>query len=151
MARRSILILVAVVAAIAVTTVAVTASGASKGATVKTRSTKLGTILVNSRAVTVYLFEKDKNGKSACSGACAQNWPPVITKGKPSAAGKVAASKLGTTRRSDGRRQVTYNGHPLYTFALDNGKPGSTKGEGVKAFGAEWYAVGTNGRAVEDG
>ena len=150
MARRSILILAAVVAAVAVVTVAVTASGASKGTTVKTRSTELGTVLVNNKTVTLYLFEKDKHGKSACSGACAQNWPPLITKGKPRAAGKAIASKLGTTKRSDGRKQVTYNGHPLYTFLLDKGKPGSTKGEGVDAFGAEWYVVGTNGRKIED-
>ena len=149
MARRRILIIAVVVVAVAAAVVAVGASGASKGTVVKTRSTSLGTVITNKKGVTLYLFEKDKNGKSACSGACAQNWPPLITKGKPHAGGKAVASKLGTTKRSDGRMQVTYGGHPVYTFVLDNGKPGSTKGEGVKAFGAEWYVVGTNGKKIE--
>ena len=70
-------------------------------------------------------------------------------KGTPKPGSGLKASKLGTTRRSDGKRQVTYGGHPLYTFVVDAGKPGSVKGEGVKAFGAEWYAVGANGRNVE--
>lgn len=150
MARRRIFIIAALVVAVALAVVAVSASGASKGSTVKSRSTQLGTVLVNNKSVTLYLFEKDKRGKSACSGACADNWPPLITKGKPRAAGKAIASKLGTTKRSDGRKQVTYNGHPLYTYTGDAGRPGSTTGEGLKAFGAEWYVVGTNGKKIED-
>jgi predicted lipoprotein with Yx(FWY)xxD motif len=61
----------------------------------------------------------------------------------------VKASLLGTTKRSDGTTQVTYNKHPLYRFLNDNNKVGSTKGEGVNAFGAEWYVVGTNGKKIE--
>src|SRR3954470_5516818 len=150
MARRRILIIAVVVVVVAAAVAAVGASGASKGSVVKSRSTQLGTVLVNNKSVTLYLFEKDKHGKSACSGACADNWPPLITKGKPRAGGKVVASKLGTTKRSAGRKQVTYNGHPVYTFAGDAGQPGSTSGEGLKAFGAEWYVVGTNGKKIED-
>ena len=74
---------------------------------------------------------------------------PLTVKGTPKAGSGLKASKLGTTKRSDGRTQVTYGGHPLYTFVVDAGKPGSVKGEGVKAFGAEWYVVGANGRKVE--
>lgn len=122
-------------------------SGAS--ATVDVRSAGLGSYLVDSQGRTLYLFEKDKNGKSACSGACATNWPPLLTKGKPKASGSVKASKLGTTKRSDGTTQVTYGGHPLYTFVADKNKPGSTKGQELDAFGAEWYVVGTNGKKVE--
>jgi predicted lipoprotein with Yx(FWY)xxD motif len=123
----------------------------SKGsaATVKTRHTSLGTILVDAKGRTLYLFEKDTKNKSKCSGQCAVNWPPALTSGKPKAGGSAVASKLGTTKRSDGKTQVTYAGHPLYTFIVDKNKPGSTKGEGVDAFGAEWYVVGTNGKKIE--
>jgi predicted lipoprotein with Yx(FWY)xxD motif len=77
---------------------AMAASAPTKPATIKTRSaSKLGKILVNGNSQTLYLFEKDKNGKSACSGACATNWPPLLTKGKPMASGGVKSSLLGTT------------------------------------------------------
>jgi predicted lipoprotein with Yx(FWY)xxD motif len=128
---------------------AIATSAVSTPATVKTRSTSLGTILVDAKGHTLYLFMKDKNGKSACSGACAKAWPPLLTKGTPKAAGSASASKLGTTKRSDGTTQVTYNRHPLYTFILDKNKPGSTKGEGSKAFGAEWYVLGSGGSKIE--
>jgi predicted lipoprotein with Yx(FWY)xxD motif len=128
---------------------AIATSAVSTPATVKTRSTTLGTILVDAKGRTLYLFLKDKSGKSACTGACASAWPPLLTKGTPKAAGTVSASKLGTTKRSDGTTQVTYNRHPLYTFILDKSKPGSTKGQGSKAFGAEWYVLGANGSRIE--
>src|SRR6185437_3189321 len=79
----------------------------------------LGTLLVNSRGHTLYLFGKDPKGKSACSGQCATFWPPLISSGKPRAAGSAKASLIGTIKRADGRRQVTYNHHPLYTFGKD--------------------------------
>jgi predicted lipoprotein with Yx(FWY)xxD motif len=122
----------------------------SKPATVKVRSTKLGKVLVNGSGVTLYLFEKDKRGKSSCSGACAANWPPLLTKGRAHAGPGARSSKLGTTKRADGTTQVTYGGHPVYTFTGDAKKPGSVKGEGLEAFGAEWYAVSSAGRAVDD-
>jgi predicted lipoprotein with Yx(FWY)xxD motif len=134
----------------AVASIAFSASAPTKPATVKTRSNKLGKILVDGRARTLYLFEKDKHGKSACSGACATNWPPLLTKGKPKAGSGAKASLLGTTKRSDGTTQVTYNKHPLYTFIADKNKPGSTKGEGLDAFGAEWYVLGSNGKKIEE-
>ena len=124
-------------------------SGSSTTGKVGVRTTKLGKVLVNGKGVTLYLFEKDKNGKSACSGACAQVWAPLLTSGHPKASGGASAAKLGTTRRSDGKTQVTYNRHPLYTFVADHGKPGSTAGEGVKEFGAEWYVVGPNGKKID--
>jgi predicted lipoprotein with Yx(FWY)xxD motif len=128
---------------------AIAASAPTKPATVKVRKVSLGRILVNGKSQTLYLFEKDKKGKSACSGQCAKFWPPLLTKGKPKAGSGVKASLLGTTKRSDGTTQVTYNKHPLYRFLNDNNKVGSTKGEGVNAFGAEWYVVGTNGKKIE--
>ena len=156
MRRRPVLLLIpaALVLVLALAGVA-TASGrgsakqASKGAVVTTRKTKLGTILVNAQGRSLYLFEKDKNGKSACAGACAKAWPPLMPTGKPSAAGGVNAKLLGTTKRSNGT-QVTYDGHPLYTFFQDT-KAGQTNGEGSTAFGAAWYVMGTNGKKIEKG
>lgn len=116
-------------------------------ATVNLRKTKLGPILVNSKGHTLYLFKKDKNGKSSCTGSCATFWPPLLKHGKPTAGSGVKASLLGTTRRSNGSVQVTYNRHPLYTYTLDK-QAGQTKGEGFLAFGAKWYAVSSKGAAV---
>jgi len=117
------------------------------GATVSLRTTKLGAVLVSSKGRTLYLFGKDKNGKSACSGMCATYWPPAIVKAKPTAGAGVKASLLGTTVRADGRKQVTYNHHPLYGFALDK-QAGQTNGEGVTGFGGRWWAVSAHGTAV---
>jgi len=108
----------------------------------------LGTILVDSKGRTVYLFEKDTGPKSTCSGACATAWPPVTTNGKPNAGKGVTASIVGTTKRSDGKTQVTYNGHPLYLFQGDK-KPGEAAGQNVDAFGAEWYVLSPAGHKVE--
>ena len=119
-----------------------------QGPLVTSSSTSLGPILVDSRGHTLYLFEKDKSGKSACSGKCAGAWPPLVTQGKPLAGAGLEASLLGTTRRADGRLQVTYHGHPLYTFFMDT-KKGQVHGENVDAFGGEWYAVSRAGTEVE--
>jgi predicted lipoprotein with Yx(FWY)xxD motif len=121
---------------------------ASSGAKVAVASSGLGRILVDGRGHTLYLFAKDKRGKSLCAGQCAGFWPPLITSGKPRAGAGAKASLLGTTRRADGRLQVTYNHHPLYTFVKDTIK-GQTNGEGVDAFGAEWDAVSAAGAQVE--
>jgi predicted lipoprotein with Yx(FWY)xxD motif len=123
-------------------------SRAPKGAMVGLRATALGRILVDARGRTLYRFEKDRNGRSACNGACAVNWPPLISAGKARPGSGLRASLLGLTRRSDGRRQVTYAGHPLYTFVADM-RAGQTAGEGVKAFGGSWDALAASGRAVE--
>jgi predicted lipoprotein with Yx(FWY)xxD motif len=124
-----------------------TSQAASAGPTVSTAKTKLGRILVNSRGHALYLFEKDKSGKSACSGQCAKFWPPLIASAKPRAEGGVKAALLGRSRRADGRMQVTYNRHPLYTFVKDT-KRGQTNGEDFYAFGDYWYAVSPAGRQV---
>jgi predicted lipoprotein with Yx(FWY)xxD motif len=149
MNRLIVLALVAVLATGATAGLAAGATGPSSPAKVSVRKTKLGKILVNGKGVTLYLFMKDKKGKSACSGACARAWRPLLTKGRPKASGGASAAKLGTTRRSDGTLQVTYNRHPLYTFVQDRGKPGSTTGEGSKAFGAEWYVLAASGNKID--
>jgi len=115
--------------------------------TVEMRSTSLGRILVNSRGHTLYLFKKDSRGKSACTGACAQFWPPLRASGAPTAGSGVSASKLGTIRRSDGKPQVTYKGHALYTFVMDT-KAGQTHGQGLTAFGGSWFTLSPAGNQI---
>jgi predicted lipoprotein with Yx(FWY)xxD motif len=123
-------------------------ASSSSGPTVSTASTSLGRIVVNSGGRTLYMFGKDKRDKSACAGMCAKFWPPLIAAGKPQATGGARASLLGTTKRADGRMQVTYNRHPLYTFVKDT-KKGQTHGEGLTAFGGQWNAVSPAGTKVE--
>lgn len=120
---------------------------ASKHAVVKTRSTSLGTVLVDGRGRTLYLFRKDKGRRSHCSGSCAQAWPPLITRERPEAEGRARQSMLSTSRRSNGKRQVLYNGHPVYRYAFDSA-PGDTNGQGSLAFGARWFVVAPSGKAI---
>jgi len=126
---------------------AITASATRTNATVSLRKTTLGMILVSSTGRTLYLFAKDRSGRSACTSSCAKYWPPLVSRAKPTAGPGVKAPLLGTTKRSDGRLQVTYNKHPLYTFALDK-QAGQVNGEGSSNFGAKWYAVSAGGAAV---
>jgi predicted lipoprotein with Yx(FWY)xxD motif len=121
---------------------------ASSGAFVALGKTALGTVLVDARGRTLYLFDKDKRGKSACYGACAAYWPPLLSSAKPRQGKGVRASLLGLTTRTDGKRQVTYAGHPLYRFIGDK-QAGQTTGEGLTDFGAAWDAIAASGRAVE--
>jgi len=107
-----------------------------------------GQILVDGNGKTLYLFEADTSTQSTCSGGCAQAWPPVTTNGAPKAAGGASASLLGTTARSDGTTQVTFGGHPLYSFTGDT-KPGDTNGEGSTAFGAGWDVLTPTGEKIE--
>jgi len=127
-----------------------TSSGSSSGAVVSvSRAPKLGRIIVDSKGLTLYDFHKDKGTTSACYGGCAQVWPPLITEGKPQAGEGAMASKLGTTKRSDGTIQVTYAGHPLYTYTADT-KPGDTKGNDFSSYGAQWYALLPSGEEAGD-
>jgi predicted lipoprotein with Yx(FWY)xxD motif len=104
----------------------------------------LGSFLVDSKGMTLYLFKKDSPNTSACYNACATNWPPLLTTGSPVAGNGVDASKFGTTTRTDGTTQVTYNSWPLYYYAKDK-QPGDTVGEGV---GSAWYVVSPTGQEV---
>jgi len=110
---------------------------------------ELGKIIVDSGGNTLYYFLKDKGGKSACYGACAAVWPPYTTNGEPKGEGGAEASLLGTSKRTDGGEQVTYNGFPLYTYVGDK-KPGDTNGNDFEQFGAEWYALTPAGEKPED-
>jgi predicted lipoprotein with Yx(FWY)xxD motif len=109
----------------------------------------LGMVLVDSKGFTLYDFHKDKGGKSACYGNCAVDWPPLMTSGAPTAGNGANGGMLGTVERTDGTTQVTYNGHPLYTYILDK-KPGEGNGNDAKAFGGQWYALMGNGEEAPD-
>jgi predicted lipoprotein with Yx(FWY)xxD motif len=125
------------------------ASGATQSnGTVSLRSTSLGKILVTSSGRSLYLFEKDRAGHSSCSGQCAKYWPPLISASAPTAGTGVKAALLGRVKRSDGKMQVTYNKHPLYTFLFDKAA-GQVKGQNLDEFGAEWYVLNANGQKVE--
>ncbi|MGZ4664117.1 MAG: COG4315 family predicted lipoprotein [Frankiaceae bacterium] len=123
-------------------------SAAGAVATVTTSNGSLGTFLTAGDGRTLYLFEKDTSATSTCTGACAVNWPPLVTTGAPQAAGQAQAGMLATSPRPDGTTQVTYAGHPMYLFAGDKA-PGSTLGQGINAFGAEWYVVAPSGQKIE--
>jgi len=122
------------------------APGAESGAGVVSLGNvqKLGMVLVDSNGMTLYDFHKDKGTTSSCYGPCAEGWPPMLTEGEPTVGNGASSSKLGTTERKDGTMQVTYAGHPLYTFVEDK-KPGEANGNDVSAFGAQWYALKGNG------
>lgn len=125
-------------------------SSSSGGLTISTAKGSAGTYLVGASGRALYLWVADHNGKSSCAGACAQNWPPVTASTMPKTAGGATASDLGTTTRSDGSKQLTYKGHPLYYFIGDPG-PNSTSGQGSSAFGAKWWLVSPSGSAIHGG
>jgi predicted lipoprotein with Yx(FWY)xxD motif len=120
---------------------------ASGPASISVANTGVGDVLIDSRNRTVYLFKKDTGTKSTCVGACAHDWPPVRTTGRPIAGAGARASLIGTTKRSDGALQVTYNGHPLYLYVGDNA-PGAMNGQALTAFGAAWFAISPAGNEV---
>ena len=125
-----------------------TANGSGATSVVSTKTSSLGTFLVDAKGRTLYLWDADHGSMSTCTGACAQAWPPVTTTATPKASGAVKASLLGTTTRADGSREVTYAGHPLYTFAGDT-QAGQTTGEGSNGFGAPWWVVTPAGTALQ--
>lgn len=125
-----------------------TAVAAAGGRALSVKSGSLGKILVDSKGRTLYAFGHDLKNKSRCSGACAANWPPALTKAKsPKVGAGVSAAKLRVIKRADGTRQLSYAGHPLYRFSLD-GSPGDMKGQGVNAFGGIWHVVSPAGKVV---
>jgi predicted lipoprotein with Yx(FWY)xxD motif len=161
MTRRNILTTLSGALLVALSVLAVAACGGGGGATAATRpkttsgasattglaNTSLGNILVDSQGRTLYLFKADSATTSACTGACASAWPPLLASGKPTVGAGADASLIGTADRSDGTNQVTYNGHPLYRFAHDT-KAGDTNGQAVTAFGALWYVVSSSGNQI---
>jgi predicted lipoprotein with Yx(FWY)xxD motif len=117
---------------------------------IEVRSTRLGKILVDAKGRTLYLFEADRRNMSNCSGACLSIWPPLTSGTKPQAGAGARAAKIATITANGRKRQVTYNGHPLYFYAGDQ-KPGDTTGQGLNQFGAEWYVLAPTGNKVDNG
>ena len=107
-----------------------------------------GKVLVGSNGRTMYLFEGDKSGASACSGACAAAWPPVTVTGTLKAGSGISQAELVTIKRSNGTMQLAYHGHPLYYFTGDSAV-GTAHGQGLKAFGSDWYVVSASGSKVD--
>jgi predicted lipoprotein with Yx(FWY)xxD motif len=129
------------------TSTAAAAPAPTKSIEVTTKHSKLGMVLAaGPKERTVYLFEADKGGQSACSGACAAAWPPVL--GSAKAMGGANSADLGTIKRAGGATQITYKGHPLYWFIKDKDDE-DAYGQGLKAFGAEWYVLAPNGNKID--
>ena len=121
-------------------------SGGSGETEVETEDSALGTILVDSKGNTLYVFMQDTGGTSTCYDDCAASWPAFIAKGELKAGGgsPVDESLLGTTERDDGKLQVTFNDQPLYLFSGDQA-PGDTNGQGI---GDVWFVVSATGDPV---
>ena len=134
----------AVLLAVAVSAAGATGAFGSSNSVVSTAPTSLGTVLVNSKGLTLYLFEGDTSKHLGCNGTCLKAWFPVT--GTGSVSGSAKASELGTEKRGAGT-QVTYGGHPLYTFVGDT-KPGQINGQGLKLNGNLWYVVSSSGTAM---
>ena len=122
-------------------------AGTAKAAKLTAHSSRYGRVLFDGSGRVLYLFARDRAGRSSCSGACAVAWPPFLTKGAPKALSGVNAKLLGTTRRSDGKLQVTYAKHPLYYYEGDT-KPGQIKCQNVSEFGGLWLVVAPSGKPV---
>jgi predicted lipoprotein with Yx(FWY)xxD motif len=126
---------------------ALAASNATAGR-VTLHKTSLGKVLATSSGRTLYLFLRDKHGRSACYGACPGYWPPLMKKGALRAGAGVSSKLLGTTKRRNGKRQVMYNRHPVYLYKLDSGS-GRVSGQGQNFFGGKWYVVSAAGKAIK--
>jgi predicted lipoprotein with Yx(FWY)xxD motif len=148
--RFTRILMVAALALVATVLTAAALADNKGGAVVKIGSSKLGRILVDSHGKTLYMWAHDKSGKSTCYGQCATYWPPLTTAGRPIAQSGARSALLGTTRRADGRMQVTYNRHPLYYFVGDK-RAGQTAGEGLTGFGGRWDPLSAAGMAVRKG
>jgi predicted lipoprotein with Yx(FWY)xxD motif len=144
--RTRLLLLIAVSISVSAVGVASAASQASRS-TVTVKSSSYGRILFDGRGFALYSFTRDPYGHSACKGACARRWPPFLVNGRARAAAGVKPSLLGTTKRADGKAQVTYAGHPLYHYVGDR-KAGQVLCQNVKEFGGTWLVVRPSGKVV---
>lgn len=118
-----------------------------RGRAIKVMNSRYGRMLFDGHGRAIYLFTRETGSRSRCYGQCAVAWPPVFTRGRPRARAGADKDLLGTTRRRDGRRQVTYNGHPLYYYVTDT-KPGQITCQDVVEFGGTWLVVDPAGDAI---
>ena len=152
-----IALLVGVIAVVATSSALAANSGRAStqrvaaGATVQTRTIKgLGTVLVNSRGRTLYMFVPDKQKRVTCKGVCASIWPPLKLKAgqKATAGGAAKKSLLGSDPNPGGGRVVTYNHWPLYTYVPDS-KPGQATGQALNNSGGLWYVLSPSGKVIK--
>jgi predicted lipoprotein with Yx(FWY)xxD motif len=144
--RRRCCLLVATLATLA--GLAPAAPAAAGGApTVEVRSSSYGRIVVDGKGLTLYAFTRDGRGRSRCYGACARAWPPLLTTKRPEAGRGIRGTLLGTTRRRDGTRQVTYRGRPLYYYVRED-RPGEIFCQNVVGFGGTWLLVSPRGALI---
>ena len=122
---------------------ATTPAARQRGPRVKLRDSQLGRVLFDGRNRALYFFTRDARNRSRCYGDCAVAWPPFYARARPRAAEGVDQSLLGTVKRRDGRRQVTYKGQPLY-FYIDDPR-GQVLCNNVPEFGGTWYALNSEG------
>src|SRR6266568_2981802 len=132
-------------AAATTTTASSPASISAPGMTLKTENGTAGVFLADSAGRTLYIYTADKGTTSSCYGGCATAWPPLTTTGSVSVSGSATASQVGTTTRTDGTKQVTYAGHPLYYFQSDT-SAGMTKGQGVQGV---WFLISPTGTVIK--
>jgi predicted lipoprotein with Yx(FWY)xxD motif len=124
------------------------ATHSGRGRTVKVAKSQYGRLLVDGRGHTLYLFTRDAGkSRSRCYGACAKAWPPFYTNGSPRAGRGAKSGLLGTTVRRNGKRQVTYNGHPLYYYVSED-QPGEILCQNVEEFGGVWLVTAPTGKAI---
>jgi predicted lipoprotein with Yx(FWY)xxD motif len=114
------------------------------GTAIEVGESEFGPMLFDSKGQAIYIFENDSKGKTVCYDDCATAWPPVYTDGQPKAAKGAKQSLLGTVKRRDGRRQVTYDGQPLYFYAHE--KPGEVRCHNVDLNGGLWWVIGPDGK-----
>ena len=144
MKRVALAVAVAILAAVAA--LHAPPAGASAKPTLTVRSSSYGKILFDGRGVVLYAFTKDKE-RSVCFGACARAWPPYIAHGELKAGAGLDPTKLGTTKRSDGSRQVTYGGRPLYYYVGDK-SPGEIRCQNIFEYGGLWLVLRGSGALV---
>jgi predicted lipoprotein with Yx(FWY)xxD motif len=141
---RPILLLVVAVATATAVVLALSSPAPAAGTKITIRGSDFGRIVWGPKRQAVYAFERDRRGESRCYGECARLWPPVYTSGRPVAGPGIRRALLGTTRRRDGRLQVTYRGRPLYYYAHEG--PGEVKCHNVFLNGGLWWVLDANGR-----
>jgi predicted lipoprotein with Yx(FWY)xxD motif len=122
-------------------------AASASGTALKTAKVMGTTVLTNAKGFTLYWFALDTSTTSKCNGSCAQAWLPVPA---PATAGTGVTGKIGMITRSDGSKQATYNGHPLYTFTGDTA-PGQDKGNGITLSGGVWHEVTASGTSAPAG
>jgi predicted lipoprotein with Yx(FWY)xxD motif len=120
------------------------AKAATAGTRLRAIGSQFGRIVGDGPGLAVYIFDKEERGRSECYGACAKAWPPVYAKGRPVAGAGIDRDLLGTTRRRNGRRQLTYRRQPLYYYEHD--RPGVVLCHDVVEFGGTWLVIRPNGR-----